>query len=56
MVRAVVAVPEPTCVGAGSTGDDLVTEADPEQRTTVGDRRGSEPNRTIEPRRIARTG
>ncbi len=56
MVRPVVTEPEPPRVGAGGPPDDLVAEADPEERPAVRDRGAGEGNRSIEPGRIARSG
>ena len=54
MVRAVMAEAQPARVGARGAADDLVAEADPEQRPPVGDRRPGEADRTVEPGRVAR--
>ena len=56
VVRAVMAESQPAGVGPGGAGHDLVTEADPEQRPAVGDRRPRQRHRPGEPRRIARAG
>ena len=56
VVRPVMAEPEPARLGAGRPPDDLVAEADPEERAAVGDRRPRQRDRTGEPRRVARPG
>ncbi len=56
MVRSVMPEPETGRLGAGGAGHDLVAEADPEQRPAVVDDRAGEPDRALEPGRIAGTG
>ena len=53
VVRPVVPEPEPGRLGAGRSSDDLVAEADPEQRPPVLDDRPRQCDRTVEPRRVA---
>ena len=54
VVRPVVAEPQPGRVGASGPRDDLVTEADPEQRPAVVDDRPRQRDRSVESCRIAR--
>ena len=56
VVRPVVAEPEPARLGACGAGDDLVPEADPEERPPVGDHGAGERDLCRQPRRIARPG
>src|SRR6188768_1188679 len=53
VVRAVMAEAQAACLSSGRTADDLVTEADPKQRSPVLDRRLREARRTVEPCRVA---
>ena len=53
VVRAVVAEAQPARVGAGGPADDLVAEADPEQRPAVVDDRARQRDLRLEPGRIA---
>src|SRR5205085_7332012 len=52
MVRAVMAEPEPGRLGARRAGNDLVPEADPEQRPPVVDDRLRERDRALEAGRV----
>ena len=54
VVRAVVAEAQAGRLGAGGAADDLVAEADAEQRPAVVDDRPRQRDRTVEPGRIAR--
>ena len=54
VVRAVMAEPEPARLGAGGPPDDLVAEADAQQRPAVVDDRAGERDLGLEARRIAR--
>ena len=54
VVRAVVAEAQARRLGAGRARDDLVAEADPEQRPAVVDDRLRERDRAVESSRIAR--
>ena len=56
VVRAVVAEPQARRLGARRPPDDLVAEADPEQRPAVVDDRSGERDLGLEPGRIAGTG
>ena len=56
VVRAVVAEPQPARLGAGGAADDLVSEADPEQRPAVVDRGPGERHGPGQSRRVARAG
>ena len=55
VVGAVVAEAQAARLGAGRPADDLVAEADPEQRPAVGDRRPGEGDRAVQPGRVARS-
>ena len=56
VVGAVVAEPEAARVGAGGPPDDLVAEADPEQRPAVVDDRAGQRDLRLEAGRVAGTG
>ena len=54
VVGPVMAEPQPAGVGAGGPADDLVPEADPQQRPPVVDDRAGQGDLGLEPRRVAR--